>query len=115
MDHRKAPWGSASILAISYAYIAMMGAEGLTNATKLAIFNANYIKDRLSNHYKILYTGTHGRHIHYRVSHAAHATLVTQLYFARERGVADELVATLQRDGKGGSRATFDITLVRTG
>ena len=59
-----APWGSASILAISYAYIAMMGAEGLTNATKLAIFNANYIKDRLSNHYKILYTGTHGRCAH---------------------------------------------------
>ncbi len=55
------------------------------------------------------------RHIHYRVSHAAHGTLVTQLYFARERGVADELVAALQRDGKGGSRAAFDITLVRAG
>ena len=59
-----APWGSASILAISYAYIAMMGGEGLTNATKLAILNANYIKDRLSLHYKILYTGTHGRCAH---------------------------------------------------
>jgi glycine dehydrogenase len=59
-----APWGSASILAISYAYIAMMGGEGLTNATKLAIFNANYIKERLSAHYKILYTGTHGRCAH---------------------------------------------------
>ena len=59
-----APWGSASILAISYAYIAMMGAEGLTNATKLAILNANYIKERLSGHYKILYTGTHGRCAH---------------------------------------------------
>ncbi len=59
-----APWGSASILAISYAYIAMMGAEGLTNATKLAIFNANYIKERLNGHYKILYTGTHGRCAH---------------------------------------------------
>jgi len=59
-----APWGSASILAISYAYIAMMGGEGLTNATKLAIFNANYIKERLSDHYKILYTGTHGRCAH---------------------------------------------------
>jgi protocatechuate 3,4-dioxygenase beta subunit len=53
------------------------------------------------------------RHIHYRVSHAAHATLVTQLYFKRERGVADELVATLQRDGNGVSRAAFDITLAR--
>jgi glycine dehydrogenase len=59
-----APWGSASILTISYAYIAMMGAEGLTNATKLAILNANYIKDRLEGHYKILYTGTNGRCAH---------------------------------------------------
>lgn len=59
-----APWGSASILAISYAYIAMMGGEGLTNATKMAIFNANYIKERLSGHYKILYTGTQGRCAH---------------------------------------------------
>lgn len=59
-----APWGSASILTISYAYIAMMGSEGLTNATKLAIFNANYIKERLSGHYKILYTGTQGRCAH---------------------------------------------------
>ncbi len=59
-----APWGSASILAISYAYIAMMGGEGLTNATKLAIFNANYMKERLSEHYKILYTGTNGRCAH---------------------------------------------------
>lgn len=59
-----APWGSASILTISYAYIAMMGGEGLTNATKIAILNANYIKERLSLHYKILYTGTHGRCAH---------------------------------------------------
>ncbi len=59
-----APYGSASILAISYAYIAMMGAEGLTHATKLAIFNANYIKERLNGHYKILYTGTNGRCAH---------------------------------------------------
>lgn len=59
-----APWGSASILVISYAYIAMMGGEGLTNATKLAIFNANYIKERLNGNYKILYTGTKGRCAH---------------------------------------------------
>ena len=54
------------------------------------------------------------RHIHYRVSHAAHATLVTQLYFGRERGIADELVTTLKRDDKGAgavARAAFDITL----
>lgn len=59
-----APFGSASILAISYAYIAMMGGEGLTNATKIAILNANYIKERLNGHYKILYTGTNGRCAH---------------------------------------------------
>ncbi|HBK89768.1 MAG TPA: glycine dehydrogenase (aminomethyl-transferring), partial [Cytophagales bacterium] len=59
-----APWGSASILAISYAYIAMMGGEGLTDSTRLAILNANYIKERLSAHFKILYTGSHGRCAH---------------------------------------------------
>jgi glycine dehydrogenase len=59
-----APWGSASILAISYAYISMMGGDGLTNATKLAILNANYIKEKLNGHYKILYTGTNGRCAH---------------------------------------------------
>jgi glycine dehydrogenase len=59
-----APWGSASILTISYAYIAMMGAEGLTQATRMAILNANYIKERLSGHYKILYTNNKGRCAH---------------------------------------------------
>lgn len=59
-----APWGSASILPISYAYIAMMGAEGLTNATKYAILNANYMKARLERYYPILYTGTNGRCAH---------------------------------------------------
>ncbi|SIS49790.1 aminomethyl-transferring glycine dehydrogenase [Belliella pelovolcani] len=59
-----APFGSASILPISYAYIAMMGAEGLTNATKIAILNANYIKHRLESHYPILYTGKGGRAAH---------------------------------------------------
>jgi glycine dehydrogenase len=59
-----APWGSASILAISYAYIRMMGANGLTEATKYAILNANYLKDRLKDHYEILYTGKTGRSAH---------------------------------------------------
>ncbi len=59
-----APWGSASILTISYAYIAMMGAEGLTNATRMAILKANYIKARLEGNYDILYTGTNGRCAH---------------------------------------------------
>lgn len=59
-----APWGSASILTISYAYIALMGSRGLTHATKMAIVNANYIKERLDGHYKILYTGANGRCAH---------------------------------------------------
>ncbi|MBS9522460.1 aminomethyl-transferring glycine dehydrogenase [Litoribacter alkaliphilus] len=59
-----APFGSASILPISYAYIAMMGGDGLTNATKMAILNANYMKARLEEHYPILYTGTKGRAAH---------------------------------------------------
>ncbi|MGO3108824.1 MAG: aminomethyl-transferring glycine dehydrogenase [Sphingobacterium sp.] len=56
-----APFGSASILTISYAYVAMMGGEGLTDATKLAILNANYIKARLEQHYPVLYAGAKGR------------------------------------------------------
>lgn len=59
-----APFGSASILTISYAYIAMMGAEGLTAATKTAILNANYIKARLESHYPVLYAGEKGRCAH---------------------------------------------------
>lgn len=59
-----APWGSASILLISHAYIAMMGAEGLANATKYAILNANYIKARLEKSYSVLYSGAQGRCAH---------------------------------------------------
>lgn len=59
-----APWGSASILIISHAYIAMMGGDGLTNATRYAILNANYIKTRLQHHYPVLYTGANGRCAH---------------------------------------------------
>jgi len=59
-----APFGSASILPISYAYIAMMGEEGLSKATKVAILNTNYIKKRLEVDYPILYTGSKGRAAH---------------------------------------------------
>lgn len=55
-----APWGSASILSISYAYIKMMGVSGLTRASEIAILNANYLKERLKDHYPILYTGKNG-------------------------------------------------------
>jgi glycine dehydrogenase len=59
-----APWGSASILLISHAYIAMMGGEGLTDATKYAILNANYMKARLEEHFPVLYSGSQGRCAH---------------------------------------------------
>jgi glycine dehydrogenase len=59
-----APWGSASILPISYAYIKLMGAEGLEYATKIAILNANYIAKRLEPHFPVLYKGTNGTVAH---------------------------------------------------
>jgi glycine dehydrogenase len=59
-----APWGSASILLISYGYIRMLGGEGVTDATRYAILNANYIKSRLEKHYDVLYTRENGRVAH---------------------------------------------------
>ncbi|MEO9966275.1 MAG: aminomethyl-transferring glycine dehydrogenase [Reichenbachiella sp.] len=71
IDHGKsitsisaAPYGSAGVLPISYGYVAMMGPDGLLNATKMAILNANYIKTRLESKFPILYTGTNGRCAH---------------------------------------------------
>ena len=80
-----APWGSASILPISYAYIAMMGGEGLTKATKTAILNANYIKARLEKFYPILYTGANG--------FCAHEMIVDFRQFKHSVGVEVEDVA----------------------
>ena len=59
-----APWGSASILLISYAYMKMLGRDGMTDATRFAILNANYIKSRLEQHYPVLYTRENGRVAH---------------------------------------------------
>jgi glycine dehydrogenase len=59
-----APWGSASILLISYGYIRMLGAEGATDATRHAILNANYIKARLEAHFPVLYARANGRVAH---------------------------------------------------
>ncbi|MQP23454.1 aminomethyl-transferring glycine dehydrogenase [Flavobacterium sp. LMO8] len=59
-----APYGSALVCLISYGYITMLGAEGLTNATKYAILNANYMKARLEAHYPVLYSGEMGRAAH---------------------------------------------------
>jgi glycine dehydrogenase len=60
----QAPWGSASILPISWMYIRMMGADGLEHATKVAILNANYIAKRLEPHFPVLYKGQNGRVAH---------------------------------------------------
>ncbi len=59
-----APFGSASILAISWVYIALMGASGLTDASAMAVLNANYIATRLDPYFPVLYTGEHGRVAH---------------------------------------------------
>ncbi|KAJ5101397.1 Glycine cleavage system P protein [Penicillium alfredii] len=59
-----APWGSASILPITFNYINMMGDRGLTHATKITLLNANYLLSRLKAHYPILYTNDHGRCAH---------------------------------------------------
>jgi len=59
-----APWGSASILLISHAYVRMLGAGGLTDATRYAILNANYVKARLEVHYPVLYARSNGRVAH---------------------------------------------------
>jgi len=80
-----APWGSASILLISYAYIRMMGTEGLENATKYAILNANYIKARLEKDFQILYTGSKGR--------CAHEMILDTRVFKAASGVEAEDIA----------------------
>lgn len=80
-----APWGSASILLISYAYIRLMGTQGLEDATKYAILNANYIKARLEQHYEILYTGSKGR--------CAHEMILDTRVFKMASGVEAEDIA----------------------
>lgn len=80
-----APYGSASILTISYAYIAMMGTEGLTRATQIAILNANYIKARLEGAFKVLYTGENG--------HVAHELLLDMREFKRTANIEVEDIA----------------------
>ena len=80
-----APWGSASILPISYAYILMMGAEGLKRATEVAILNANYIAKKLDSHFPVLYRGGKGL--------VAHECIVDLRQFKATSGVEVEDVA----------------------
>jgi len=67
-----APWGSASVLTVTYGYIKMLGADGLTESTRIAILNANYIATRLKDNYGILYTGEHGRVGHEMILECRH-------------------------------------------
>ncbi len=80
-----APWGSASILPISWVYIALMGAAGLTRATEIAILNANYMAARLRGHYDILYTGEKGT--------VAHEFIIDCRAFEKSAGVKVEDIA----------------------
>ena len=85
-----APFGSALILPISYAYIRMMGAAGLTRATQVAILNANYIASRLRGHYPVLYTDPNGM--------VAHECIVDCRGFQAEAGVMVEDIAKRLQD-----------------
>ncbi|MFO7763007.1 MAG: aminomethyl-transferring glycine dehydrogenase [Wenzhouxiangellaceae bacterium] len=80
-----APWGSALILPISWAYIALMGRDGLRKATDVAILNANYVARGLEGHYDILYTGKNGR--------IAHECIVDLRPFKDTAGISEEDVA----------------------
>jgi glycine dehydrogenase len=80
-----APWGSANILLVAWAYARMMGAAGLTHATKLAILNANYIAERLQDHFPVVYRGKQGR--------VAHECIVDLRPLKKSAGVEAEDVA----------------------
>ncbi|HVX18061.1 MAG TPA: aminomethyl-transferring glycine dehydrogenase [Acidimicrobiales bacterium] len=80
-----APWGSAGILPISWAYIRLMGAEGLTRASGLAVLNANYVARRLQDHFPVLYQGGHGL--------VAHECILDLRGLTKDTGVTAEDVA----------------------
>ncbi len=80
-----APWGSASILPISWAYITMMGRDGMKKATQVAILNANYIARKLAGAYRVLYTGRNGR--------VAHECIIDLRPFKETCGISEEDVA----------------------
>jgi glycine dehydrogenase len=80
-----APYGSAGILPISWAYVAMMGADGLRQATQVAVLSANYVARRLAPHYPVLYTGRNGL--------VAHECVIDLRPLARDTGIAVEDVA----------------------
>ena len=96
-----APFGSASILLISYAYIKMMGGTGLTEATRYAILNANYIKARLEMEYPILYTGENG--------HAAHEMILDTRKFKAVGVEAEDIAKRLMDYGYHAPTLSFPV------
>ncbi len=87
-----APWGSASVLLVSYGYIKLMGGEGLTLASKMAILNANYIRARLESHYPVRFTGEHGT--------VAHELIVDLRDFKKSAGIdVDDIAKRLMDYG----------------
>ena len=97
-----APWGSASILLISWAYIQMMGGSGLTEATKVAILNANYIAARLEAHYPLVYKGERGR--------VAHECILDMRGFKKTSGIeVDDIAKRLMDYGFHAPTMSFPI------
>src|SRR5207248_2595728 len=97
-----APWGSASILLISWAYIRMMGAAGLTRATKIAILNANYVARRLDEHFPLLYKGKNG--------FVAHECILDLRKVKRDSGIeVDDVAKRLIDYGFHGPTTSFPV------
>jgi glycine dehydrogenase len=97
-----APWGSASILMISWAYIRMMGAEGLAHATKIAILNANYVARRLEESFPVFYKGTKGR--------VAHECILDMRHFKGQVGIeVDDIAKRLMDYGFHSPTMSFPI------
>jgi len=97
-----APWGSASIVLISWAYIQMMGGEGLTDATRYAILNANYIAKRLSPHFPVVYRGNQGR--------VAHECILDMRGFKKTSGIeVDDIAKRLMDYGFHAPTMSFPI------
>lgn len=97
-----APWGSASVLLISWAYILLLGAEGVTDATRLAILNANYVASRLEPHYPIFYKGKNGR--------IAHECILDMRHFKASAGIeVDDIAKRLMDYGFHAPTMSFPI------
>jgi glycine dehydrogenase len=80
-----APFGSALILLISYGYIKMLGGDGLTQSTKMAIVNANYMKEKLKGHFDTLYTNHNGRVAHEIFSSVKNSSVPLKLKWRTSR------------------------------